>query len=74
MVGIVGPMSGGGCTLPFDLSYDACNIIYPPLPCEWTHAYENITFPQLRLRAVIIPYMGNDGSSGESLKQVLWHL
>ena len=25
-----------------------------PSPCEQTHTYENITFPQLRLRAVII--------------------
>ena len=46
-----GLMSGGGGTLPCDLSHDAFDHTYPR---EQTDACENITFPQLRLRVVII--------------------
>ena len=38
-------------TLPCDLSLDAFDVTYHPV--EHTHACENITFPQLRLRPVI---------------------
>ena len=46
-----GLMSGG--TLLCDLSNDAFDVTYNP-PCGQTDACESITFPQLRLRAVII--------------------
>ena len=46
-----GPMSGGGGTLPCDLSHDAFDLTYPR---EQADACENITFSQLRLRVVII--------------------
>ena len=42
-------LSRGGDTLPVDLSNDAFDLAYPR---EQTDACENITFPQLRLRAV----------------------
>ena len=41
-----------GGILPCDLSHDTFDVTYPT-SCEQTDACENITFSQLRLRAVI---------------------
>ena len=49
-----GLMCGGGSTPPCDLSHGVCDVYTTPLPCscEQTDARENITFPQLLLRAI----------------------
>ena len=49
-------MSGGRVTLPCDLFHDACDVPNP-LPRKQKDACENITFPQLRLRALIRLYL-----------------
>ena len=52
-----GLMSRKRDTLPCDLSHDACDITTTLSPCGQTDVCENITFPQLRLRAVINFYL-----------------
>ena len=52
-----GLMSRKRDTLPCDLSHDACGITTTLSPCGQTDVCENITFSQLRLRAVINFYL-----------------
>ena len=44
-------VGGGGCTVRSSASWVMVTW-GPPLPCKQTNASENITFPQLRWRAV----------------------
>ena len=51
------PEVGGG-RVPYHLTYSMIHVTHlRPLPCGQTDAYENITFPELRLQAVTIPGM-----------------
>ena len=40
--------------VPYNVTYPMMHVMLPiPLPCKQTDAFENMTFPQLLLRAVI---------------------
>ena len=53
------PEVGGGGRVPYHLTYSMIHVTY----LGQTDAYENITFPELRLQAVTIPGMTRNWNS-----------
>ena len=64
---------GGGGTLPCDLSRDGFAVTYLPPPPGQTDACENITFLQLRLRAVNNRIISQTEDDGPLIKDAISH-